>query len=307
MDFCSRRINVVQVGLGTNTTFLQNLAGTDHEWDRNIAWLLEVVSDSPLQCITGVAIEPVREHIEVLRTIASRSMPRVALLQIALGAKNMRSTLHMLSKSRHNQVLRTIPWWERKDLKMQLQYLQNMSSVGYEHPAIHTLRWLYWRQYGVNLRFSQRVVEMWSWGTLASNLNFRGCELLILDTEGQDVKILRSLISHCQSREREKNEIHWPYVIQVETQGHNDKIEGHGAEWGIIHELEDNGYTLVHYSYFDSQLARTDALKYNRRIWGWATRLICTTCRRWSQYPYVTRYEDRLVYCRTCVSVVSHD
>ena len=111
MDFCSRRINVVQVGLGTNTTFLQNLAGADHEWDRNIAWLLEVVSDSPPQCITGVAIEPVREHIEVLRTIASRSMPRVALLQIALGAKNMRSTLHMLSKSRHNQVLRTVPWW----------------------------------------------------------------------------------------------------------------------------------------------------------------------------------------------------
>ena len=61
----------------------------------------------------------------------------------------------------------------------------------------------------------QAEINMLTFDTLAHLLNFRGCELLIVDTEGFDVEMLRSMIDHCLLRGEEA----WPYVIQFETQG----------------------------------------------------------------------------------------
>lgn len=299
-DFAGRRVNVVQIGLGTNSTFMQNLAGPSDEWNDGISWCLEVTSEASPERITGVAVEPMLEHSQALRPIAA-SLPGVALVQRAIGETDGESMLHMLPMADYKVLLRRVPWWQKGKVKEMLLYILNMSSVGREHPAMHLHVGHLESVYGVQVRLKQMHVEVWSWDRLARELNFLGCEVLIVDTEGHDVKILRSLIAHCQAHSaRNYNANAWPYVIQFETQGHSDKVEGMGAEWGIITELEHNGYTVVHYSHSDTQLARSDLLRSNDLVKAWAWRLRCHSCKRWNVFPYVTRHEDRLMYCKSC-------
>ena len=137
---------------------------------------------------------------------------------------------------------------------------------------------------------------------LVQELNFKGCEVLIVDTEGYDARILRSMISHCSLCERAGAGDAWPYVIQFETQGHCDKLDGGDAEWDIITALEKVGYTLVHYSYYNTHLARTNELSYNGRVMYWAGSLVCSCCWKRHCYPYVTSVGDRKIYCRDCLA-----
>ena len=85
---------------------------------------------------------------------------------------------------------------------------------------------------------------------LAHELNFSGCQVLIVDTEGHDAAVFRSMISHCKNRSPEE----WPWLIQFETMGNCDLVEGKGTEWGIINTLVEYGYALVHFSWNDTQL-----------------------------------------------------
>ena len=91
-------------------------------------------------------------------------------------------------------------------------------------------------------------------------------------------------------------------MIQFETQGHCDKLEGGGAEWEIIAALEKVGYTLVHYSYYNTHLARTKELFQNGRVKYWAGSLLCSWCWTRHAYPYLTAQGDRKIYCRACTA-----
>ena len=255
-DFHAQRINVVQIGLGTNSTFLQNIGGEDDEWKEDIHWVLKAVSETAPHLIIGVAIEPVAEHVQALERMVTHYLPRVALLQKAMGETDCESEVHMLPKESHDSMLEDIPWWQKKDLVWTLTYVLNMSSVGQKHPDMQRPIDSLWNEYGVNLKLHQKKV--------VRELFFCGCELLIVDTEGYGVKSLSSMIEFCQTREQESYEDAWPHVIQFETQGHSDKVEGNGAEWGIITQLIEHGYVLIHYSHYNTQLAYWSSLWFQR-------------------------------------------
>ena len=301
-DFGGKRVHVVQIGLGTNSTFIQNVASPyDEDWDKGIDWILQSASSalSP-SGLTGVAVEPAAEHAQAFRPLVEKSLPGVALVQCAIGDMDGDSELHLLPKQEHDALLRQAPWWQREGLERSLSYLMNMSCVGREHPDMqHCLQKL-WGDYGVQLELQQARVKIWSWDRLARELNFEGCEVLVVDTEGFDVRILRSMIAHCRQCEEILKENHWPYVIQFETQGHSDRLEGINAEWGIINDLNNVGYTLVHYSHFNTHLARDNELWYNERVIDWAKTLVCARCGRRNCYPYLSAREDWNVYCQGC-------
>ena len=174
----------MQVGLGTNSTFIQNLGGLQRDWCATIDWLLETVSEGNPARVNGVGVEPVAEHAEAMRSIASRRLPNVALLQLALG------------------------------------------------------------------------------------------------------------------------EADWPYVIQFETMGHCDRLEGTDAEWAAITELLRSGYTLLAYSHYNTQLVRNQALG-SPRIDRWAGKLQCWGCNKRKSYPYIFApgREGYAVYCRRCLKM----
>jgi len=293
-------VHVIQIGLGTNSTFIQNYAGWYGDWDKGLDWVLQSVSKTSPQHLTGVAVEPVAEHAQALRPTVERSLPGVALLQCAIGDTDSDSQVHLLTKSQHDAVLRQVPWWHRKGLAQKLVYLLNMSCVGTEHPEMQRCLKAIWEEYSVQPDIQQARVGVWSWNRLARELNFGGCEVLVVDTEGFDARILKSMIAHCSKLEIDEQENVWPYVIQFETQGHCDKLDGRGAEWGIIGELENAGYVLVHYSTCNTHLARKSELWHNKRVTHWARTLVCERCGAKDSYPYLTSREMK-VYCQACV------
>ena len=299
-DFGGKRVHVVQIGLGTNATFIQNFASPhDEDWDKGIDWILQSASSvGSITGFTGVAVEPAAEHVHVLRPFVEKSLPGVALVQCAIGDIDGDSELYLLPRQVHDALLRQAPWWQREGLERSLSYVLNMSCVGREHPDmpyyLQTLR----RDYGVQVELDQARVIIWSWDRLSRELNFGGCELLVVDTEGYDVRILRSLVAHCLQCEQDLQEDCWPYVIQFETQGHSGRVEGIEAKWGIINELMNVGYTLVHYSHYSTQLARTKELLYNDRVIDWASTFVCSGCGRRHCYPYLSAREHWDVYCQ---------
>ena len=305
-SFGGRDVHVVQVGLGTNSTFIQNLRGNIEDWNSTIAWMLEVLSEDKPGAIRGVGVEPVLQHVGALQQGLDSALPNVALVCAALGDRDCDGVdVHVLTKKHHDDLLRSVPEHLRHDLQYHLEYILNMSCVSCGHPDFGVRRnWLYDR-YGVWVTLERMPTKMWSWQKLCCEFNFRGCELLIVDTEGHDAAILRSMIVHCQQQENCGVDA-WPCVIQFETMSHCDKMEGEGTEWNVIRDLERHGYTMLHFSHHNSHVVRRGVLNSNERVQAWAGSFRCCLCsRRWG-FPYCSD-GDAVVYCQQCAAKMGTD
>merc|ERR1719215_1511560 len=123
--FEDRIVNVIQVGLGTNATFIQNICGGDEEWDRSIHWMLKCVSEQRPGKITGIGVEPVEEHVLSLQRRAAPNAPGVSLVCAAVGEDDTRGVeVHALVRKNHDDLLHQVPWGQREDFKRYLIYLQ---------------------------------------------------------------------------------------------------------------------------------------------------------------------------------------
>ena len=94
-------------------------------------------------------------------------------------------------------------------------------------------------------------------------------------------------------------------MIQFETMGHCDRLEGNNAEWNTISELEFAGYTLVAYSHYNSQLVRVEALNFPH-IDKWVDKLQCWGCSKRKLYPYIFapfRDGGPPIMCRGCLKL----
>lgn len=295
------RVNVVQVGLGTNATFIQNIAGSRDEWDKEIGWMMEVVSVDRSDIISGVGVEPVKEHLETLHQSCCGYLPGVGLAQVALGEEDAKQLpIHVLPQRTHDFLLKQVPVARREDLRDHLAFLMNMSCVGTTHPELEAQRDWIQQRYNLKLNLEWRETEVWSWRKLCREFDFVGCELLIVDTEGHDAKVLRSMMSHCQEAQTVHGRKVWPDVIQFETMSHCDKVEGTGAEWAAIQALERNGYTLVHYSHHNSHLAFTEAIQNENRVRKWVETITCDTCGSRGSFPYSSDIQG--IYCNKCIT-----
>ena len=86
-NFRNRFVDIVQIGLGTNSTFIQNFANSC-DWDERLEWILQIVKPyrhGDCKSIAGVAVEPVSEHVKALLPWVKKLLPRVALVQQAIG------------------------------------------------------------------------------------------------------------------------------------------------------------------------------------------------------------------------------
>ena len=260
-DFKGKRINFVQIGLGTNSTFIQNCGGQWHEWDKNIDWLLWACSEHQQDKVRGIAVEPVAELVDALRGPAD-GIPLVALVQVAMGECEVRcADMQVFSVTERDRFVQQVPDEKQAEVKRSLEYLVNMSSVGVAHPLLQThLQWIV-AQYDIHVAVEKRQSEVWTWWTLAEKCNFIGCEVLVIDTEGSDAAILRSMIEYCQ-----RTPSAWPDLIQFETMGHCDEKEGWGTEWGVIEMLQKKGYMLVNTGRHNSHLVLGSALDTEQRL-----------------------------------------
>jgi len=113
--------------------------------------------------------------------------------------------------------------------------------------------------------------------------------------EGFDTRILASVLEHCRAHEEA-----WPEVIQFETMGHSDNLEGRSVEWPTIRALQDAGYVLVGYSHQDTHLVWSQAINRRWELKYWVQQWKCDWCRGSWAFPYVGINGGRTV-CRACL------
>merc|ERR1719383_976223 len=148
--------------------------------------MMEVVSVDRSDLISGVGVEPVRSTWK-------------HCIKVAVGEEDAKQLpIHVLPQRTHDFLLKQVPLARREDLRDHLAFLMNMSCVGTTHPELEAQRDWIQQRYNLKLNLEWRETEVWSWRELCREFDFLGCELLIVDTEGHDAKVLRSMMSHCQ-------------------------------------------------------------------------------------------------------------
>ena len=282
------KIHMVQIGLGNNRTFIQNLAGPREEWSSHMHWLMQSCSRCSADGFTGVAVEPVSEYAHAAEMTASMHLPGVQVMQVAIGqSENEKGCIHVL---RHDEELETDV---RDGMKEQLDYLRNMSCLGVPHPDFEVCAKHISEMYGVHVEMVPREVKVWSWKTLVEKVGFKGAELLMIDAEGSDAGILRSMLQHCTQCAEEL-----PDLIQFESSGHCDRLESRCAEKEVVERLEKAAYIIVARTRQDTYAVKKSVMKERAELMKWLQSWRCSSCDCTEQYPYdMTGYD---LVCGAC-------
>ena len=104
-NFAGQNLHFLQIGLGNNTTFIQNIAGQLSEWSYNVDWLWQAASEWRWDIVRGVGVEPVGHLINRHRPLL-QWLPNVELVQAAVSdveAEGME--MHMLAQETEQRLL----------------------------------------------------------------------------------------------------------------------------------------------------------------------------------------------------------
>jgi hypothetical protein len=298
--FDAQHLHAVQVGLGTFATVMQNLVGSRDEWDPMIGWLLESTSEWRPEYFRAVALEPVAEHVSRLRRDLSSTMPSVALLQVALGEHVALEEVYVFTEDAYTVAVAAVPNDQQEEVGKQLTYLRNMSCVGSPHPDFLRIRGELWYKFGIDVMMEAKHTHVWTYQQLVRNLNFKGVELLIIDAEGYDTMILRSVIDHCRTQEADGS-WEWPDVIVYETLGHCDRKVGMGTEAACMEMLREWRYSVLTLGGPNVTLVNNSAFRYHEPLRAWIAKLHCKDCAYTDFWPF-TMGTDGEMRCSWCFS-----
>merc|ERR1740123_1458810 len=184
----------------------------------------------------------------------------------------------VLTEDAYNHLLESVAPYRRRALANELVYIRNMSCVEGPHPAFERCRRRAWRNYGIDISLQHFKTSVWSYGRLARSLDFCGCELLLIDAEGHDAKILRSMMDHCH--EEARGRCAWPDIVVFESAGHCDFKEGAEAEADVVKQLEARGYFVILVCNIDTFMVRREAMNASVRLKAWVDKVTCDKC--WS-------------------------
>ena len=115
-----------------------------------------------------------------------------------------------------------------------------MSCVGDKHPWFQDLSAQLEKEYGVGVRMEAVASQSLSYADLSWLLRIGGVEVLLIDAEGHDCRILQSMIDHCAVYPGA-----WPDVVQFETMGLNDMQGSYNTEEHMLDLLNKHGYVLA--------------------------------------------------------------
>ena len=297
-NFGGEKLNFIQIGLGTNATFIQNLAGNKKTHSRSLHWLFQPSTEHAQDKVTGIGVEPIAHLAEALLKVAVH-LPRVQVLQKAIGDQDQQGKdMFFLSKQTHDDLISKVQAFRREELTQDLEYLCNMSCLGSEHPKMRSTMDHIVAKYEIQdtselCKPCTQKVDVWSWSTLVREFNFGGCEILLVDAEGSDAKILRSLVQHCKT-----NPTHWPEMIQFETMGHCDVLEGQGTELRVLETLQGEGYKIITISEYNSIVIKASAIENEEKWRNVVGEWYCSNCKgKWLTPFYETR--DNIL-CQWC-------
>jgi len=275
-DFYQKKLNMLQIGLGTFGTFVQNFTCPEEVYPA-VSWLLDATSDKS-NGLLAVGVEPVPEHVDRLVPMLTH-LRNSALVQAAVTRQDQEQIeVHAITQDsyeKHTQAMRPAELQAFDDLVI---FLRNMSCVGQVHPEFSRLNASLATTCGVKVEMQPIRARAISYGALVQTLGFGGVEVLLIDAEGYDCKILQSMIDHCSAP---GNQQAWPELIQFETMGHSNWM-GNGSAKDLENEmcstLEQFGYMVV-CSGKDTQLIRLSAVETEPRLQRWVDMFWCHRCK----------------------------
>mmetsp|Transcript_79173 Transcript_79173/g.183710 ORF Transcript_79173/g.183710 Transcript_79173/m.183710 type:complete len:556 (+) Transcript_79173:72-1739(+) len=300
-NFDQSRLNMLQIGLGTFGTFVQNLTCPSEVYP-NVSWLLDASSNNS-RSLLAVGVEPVPEHVGRLRPLLLQHLPCACLVQAAVGRQDQNVEVYAITQDLYKKYAQTVRPGELQTFDDLVLFLRNMSCVGQAHPAFQRLSTELEAQCGVKVETQPIKARAVTYGFLARMLRFSGVEVLLIDAEGYDCKILQSMIDHCTEL---GNGQAWPDVIQFETMGHSNWMVDSSSkdmEAETCRSLESHGYVVACYG-TDTQLVRHSALISEARLQRWVNTFRCDRCRIQGQegMPFLFR-SGAGTMCHSCTSL----
>ena len=256
--------------------------------------LLEATTVQYGESVTGVGVDPLEESAGTLEALALRQCPEASILLAAVGEISGTASLFCLPKGTRLYIrkklrnqganLRTKVYVDRR-----LAYLENMSCIGVPHPDFKVnLSKLRRAVVDSETLLEERFVKIYTFQEVLDLHNAHGCEVLIIDAEGADCAILRSMIVASSS-----SGFVWPRVIRFETQGLADVVEHSRVEETIVISLQEENYLLLQVG-LDVTLVHEPTLRNSAKLAKWADchfTLKCYMC-GWYELPSQPGFAD---------------
>jgi hypothetical protein len=167
----------------------------------------------------GLSVEPIKQYLDKLP-----NKPNVTKANYAISEKSGHCYVYYLDEliiTEHK-----LPW-----------YLRGCNSINSIHPTVE--RWLINKKLSLDI-ITKEKVKVLSYGDLMKMFNVSSVDFLLLDTEGHDCKILKSIIACC------KNNIKlFPKKITFES--NTLSVESEVTE--ILNELKKYKYRVLSRGY----------------------------------------------------------
>jgi hypothetical protein len=159
-----------------------------------------------------------------------------------------------------------------------MSYLENMSTVDVNltNAAIQgAIDLIQVHGQVISELIERRRVQCFTFTEILEAHNATGCEVLMIDAEGWDCAIIRSVIYALQ---KDETGFVWPHLIHFESCGHaNTKENDYNTEENTIIKLQQSGYLLL-YAGMDSTLAYGESLESLPRFSAWVDKHFKLTC-----------------------------
>ena len=295
-DFAGQRLHVLQIGLGTFGTFIEHITDEKERY-QFLSWLLPAVTDSS-SLLRAVGVEPLREICSRLVPML-KGLPNAALVHAAMGCQKEDLLMYRMNPD----ACRSRIELDQCDVyDAAVLYLKNMSCVGQVHPyampCLEDIR----KDFGVCIEIEKVHVTGITYGDLHCMLNCSGTELLVIDAEGHDCQILRSMIDYCTN----KADSAWPTIIHFETQGICDVVDGSGSEDRVISALESLGY-LLFYRANDTTMVRKNAITCGSALAQWIDSHRCYYCKDKGLkcLPWSNASKEHEYQCKACTDIAA--
>jgi len=275
-DFGGAKVHVLQIGMGTYGTFVEP---SSQYW---LQILLEACSKGCSENLRGIGVDPVEETLGPLEQVLalSQDKSKVSLLCGAAGETSGEQTFFCLKRGIRLKLRKTMKnhhsEYARVVVDMHLAYLENMSAIGDLHPDFKQNENKVKKSAGIDeCLIEQRPIRIYTFEDILKMYNATGCEVLIIDAEGSDCAIIRSMINSC-----ERGLLSWPQVIRFETRGSNHCSNEDGVceeEEDVLLKLQQHAYLLVEL-WGDATLLHQPALSGCHRLAAWADTYFTVSC-----------------------------
>lgn len=275
--FGGQLVHLLQIGLGNFATFLQK----DADWLDVLAGASSLARGEALRAI---GVDPVEECVGPLERMAL-GMEGASVVLAAVCEEAGLGKLICLPRGARWQVQeelqeKKVDHKTRAEVDSNLALMENMSCMDVLHSDFVDRMEYIQELSGLTTNLvEERSISCYTFRGLLQMHDASGCEVLIVDAEGSDLAVMRSVIDACSN-----GPYPWPRVLCFETMGHANNREHADAEEEMVRRLQSEaGYFLV-YAYYDVTLVHGPTVRAAREVARWADAnftLKCNNCGWW--------------------------